>query len=133
MAFFKADPAEQRRQIEQEVRAELKAETEAIAAVAAAEAGGGDTGADDEVVEVKAKAKPPKGLKISRRIKTQKIPEENKDETKVCKICYDALIGTAVIDCGHSYMCPDCARLEPKECAICKKKIKQGITAVFSA
>jgi len=83
-------------------------------------------------VTVKAKRKGKKDSavierkKISPDMKDTPLPE-GADETLGCKVCLGSKIATVVIDCSHSYMCPSCARLEPADCAICRKPIVEGI------
>ena len=45
---------------------------------------------------------------------------------KTCKICLEQEISTAVIPCGHSYMCFKCSNIKAskKTCAICRGEIQ---------
>ena len=45
---------------------------------------------------------------------------------KSCKICLEREISTAVIPCGHSYMCSACSNIKAskKICAICRGEIQ---------
>lgn len=56
---------------------------------------------------------------------------DSDDEKKHCKLCFDAYVSTVIIDCGHSFMCNSCARLEPEKCFICNVKIVEGIRTLF--
>lgn len=53
--------------------------------------------------------------------------KEEKDELRLCKICFDGVMNTVIMPCGHLAICGDCAaglsRKGNTECPICRKKV----------
>ena len=54
---------------------------------------------------------------------TPSLRESNHDMIG-CKICFEEVIGVAVLPCGHAFMCVKCAeRLALRECSICRRLV----------
>ena len=71
-----------------------------------------------------------------RRLPTAKDINATEQEKK-CQVCCINRINTVIIDCGHSYLCSNCAKIMLKaddpSCPICRKRIVEGFINVFDA
>lgn len=54
-------------------------------------------------------------------------PEEEKDESKQCKICFTRAIATTCVPCGHAYSCVACVQSKPTQCAVCRQPLTSVI------
>jgi len=76
---------------------------------------------EEQTVEQEKKKK--KGRQAQKEQKEQNPVQQKDDEPseKVCIICLDKDVDTALVNCGHLSFCQDCSRdLVGKECPICR-------------
>jgi hypothetical protein len=59
--------------------------------------------------------------KVSNKTQSNESPSEE----QTCKICLDQKIEYIAIPCGHAYLCTNCAKMEVKNCAICRGVVTQ--------
>ncbi|VDI54562.1 polyadenylate-binding protein-interacting protein 1 [Mytilus galloprovincialis] len=55
------------------------------------------------------------------------------DDKYMCKICFDDPVEVTFLPCMHACCCKNCSdKLKPKQCPICRKRIRQSRTLYFS-
>lgn len=55
----------------------------------------------------------------------EEVDIDDVDERQVCKICWERVIDTVILPCGHLCMCLECAKLGLNACPICQEEIAQ--------
>jgi len=89
------------------------------------------------VTEVTEPANPNKDMETPKE-EEEASAAEGTPEEMLCKICFDRLHNTLVVDCSHACMCVTCARkvIRPlvgsKRCPICRQAIVKGIRRIYS-
>ncbi len=57
--------------------------------------------------------------------------QEDEDDKNVCKICFENMVQTVILDCGHTILCLRCARRynemneEQRRCPVCNQEMNQ--------
>lgn len=58
--------------------------------------------------------------------KEEQNMEETNDDENMCRICYERVINSVFLECGHMVSCVECGR-KLRDCPVCRQTISRVI------